>query len=126
MTAMSLATLRADGILAVLGILVLLLVMSIIAIIRQPRWLPEAADEDAAADPEAPAAAAPGTRQPAGQEVSRSAQPAGAMAAAMAGQADYPPRHIRDAEPGFSTAGRPKVTGGPPWGPAPRPPGVYP
>jgi hypothetical protein len=41
-------------------------------------------------------------------------------------QAGYTARHGPGAAPSQSTSDRPRVSGGPPWGPAPRPPGMDP
>jgi len=117
---MTLTTLRDDGLAAALGLLVLLLAMSLLAIIRQPRWLPGTTEEDGSAesghqDPaplrDTPAVAA---------ESSQPARPA-AAAPAQVPQAGYPARHLRYSESASGPGIGAGVTGGPPWGPAPRP-----
>ncbi|MGA3154577.1 MAG: hypothetical protein ACLP70_21315 [Streptosporangiaceae bacterium] len=124
MTAMSLASLRNDGLIAALGLLVLLLAMSLLTIIRQPRWLPGAPEDDGAADPGRPDPAPLRSTPPAAAEAALPSRAAAAApvaaSAAKTGEARYPARHVRYPEPGYGPG--PRVSGGPPWGPAPRPP----
>ena len=116
MTAMSLATLRADGMLAVLGLLLLLLVMLIVTIIRQPRWVPGPTEEDGTSEPGQPDPAPLRGMLPAAAEASQPAPPAAPAATG------YPARHLRYPEPASAWGSGARITGGPPWGPAPRPP----
>jgi hypothetical protein len=96
--------------------LVVLLVVSITAVIRAPAGSPSQ-EEPEAAEPF-------GELEPvqalAGAEPAAAALPkrVPATADAMAGQSapDYAGRHVRP----------PKVSGQPPWGPAPRPPDLFP
>jgi hypothetical protein len=45
---------------------------------------------------------------------------------AVGQQAGYSARHAPGPRPSQGTGGRPRVSSGPPWGPAPRPPDVDP
>jgi hypothetical protein len=147
-----------DGIQAFLLLLVLLLLMSLFAVIRLPRWAgPADGDGRPAAPlparpaPPAPRHALPGHAWPApvwpvpAWPVPAGSRPAGTQSGATpalsfpvrqpSGQPDpaarpgvdpatYPaPRPAAGHVPGRATVRSPKVSGSPPWGPAPRPPG---
>jgi len=134
--------------------LTLLLVATILSVIRQPPWVPPPPAEESGG-PElaerwpgypAPsngrhsAPAAPGTGGPpaARPAVRPAAQPRPApLPVRQPGQSGWPApvaagrlaQPESPAEPdglAWPNGGQPQVTGGPPWGPAPRPPGALP
>jgi len=116
---------------AFLGLLVLLLAAMLIAVMRLPPYQPRSSADEleppyGAAGWEEPRmpAADPRGLPPRGQRIPPGAQhiPPGAGRIPM--QRQYGPRHglSRDAIPEQEI--RPRSTGGPPWGPAPKPPGV--
>src|SRR5712691_7677188 len=109
------AALGTDGIPGMLALLVLLLLAMLVAVFRLPPWTPQGREDDeqslqvpAATDRPAPAPPAPHDPD----------------AARRPGQTGYRARHGPGHQPG--TDDPPKVTGSPPWGPAPRPPGLRP
>lgn len=158
---MSRMTLVNDGVPALLLLLLVLLAVSLLAVIRLPRWAGPSPDEDhqpvldepalessvfaqprGRAEPEPaparakhaharaghsrPAAAAPSARPRGPQAAAAPAPfvPAGATGQAdQGGQADFAARRGPGPEPWRGTARAPKVSGRPPWEPAPRPPG---
>lgn len=101
--------------------LALLLILFIYAVITMP---PEAAgsEEQPALDTPAPALPAPSAPAPEPLPVRRprtvTSQPG---AFGQSGNGGYAARHATVAVPVITS---PKVSGGPPWGPAPKPPGV--
>jgi hypothetical protein len=138
-----------DGILSLLVLLSLLLVMSLLAVIRLPRWAGPPDGEAKPAPPvparpalPAPRHARPGPAWPApvwpvpASPVPSGSRPAGTQSGAMPaltlpvtrppGQPDPAARPATDpATPpvhGRGTVRSPKVSGSPPWEPAPRPP----
>jgi hypothetical protein len=165
---MSRAALVNDGIPAFLAVLVLVLVLTLIAVIRLPRWTDTHADEDEQPELDQPAAAwpAPGWGVPDPAVADRPVPAAARTAPAASGRTR--PAHARhghgrtgpvglrpvgqqaaaasvlslagspssqSGQPGFTSRGTggpvpwrgtvraPKVSGSPPWEPAPRPPG---
>jgi hypothetical protein len=127
------AALGTDGIPFLLGLLVLLLVAMLVAVIRLPPWAgPEPDEDDQPGRPAAPARPAPAAPARAPRAVRLPGEPAGAIfppsppadAAGQPDQTGYTPRHAPGLGPGQDPARPPKVTGSPPWGPAPRPPGL--
>jgi len=130
-----------DGILFFLYLLVLLLAMMIYAVIRFPAPTLGSQDREDQQWEDAPAAAPPPTmhRAPArpvpGSAGRLSPGTAGSSTSALAflgaatgrsGRTKYVARHVAGPEPGRATIRIPKVSGRPPWGPAPRPPGQHP
>jgi hypothetical protein len=138
-----------DILVGFLAFLALLLVLALIAIIRfQPPERTPVAEEpsQATVPPPTPAHWVPGVpappsgqrrigppaqpRQrhvaPAPQPRPRPVSPAPLPVRVPGQQAGYAARHAPGPAPSQSTAERPRVTGGPPWGPAPRPPGLDP
>jgi hypothetical protein len=124
--------------------LALLLAASILVVIRQPPWVPPPPADETGGPPRGPA---PAERWPAYPAPSYGRHSAGPTAGPTAGLPARPrpaPLPVRQpvqsgwpqpAGPGNlvgqeSLAGPngepPPVTGGPPWGPAPRPPGMLP
>lgn len=135
-----------DGIAFFLSFLVLLLALMLGTVLRLPpaaRSLPVEDDQpglSVPARPEAvrlnPARTAPAPAPPHVPAPARTRQPAGAGggtsalaflggAAGQPGRTKYAPRHVAGTEPGRATIRAPKVSGRPPWGPAPRPPGPH-
>jgi hypothetical protein len=107
------------------AVLILLLAASLLAVIRMPPWTGTTAE-----DPPGPLG---------GQEPGRAGPPdplphRARSAAAEPGTAPLPVRApgqsgwtgpaVPGAVPPPDGSWRPRVSGGPPWGPAPRPPGV--
>src|SRR5450755_4007497 len=118
---MSRSALVNDGFLAfvvLLVLLVLLLAMSFVAVIRVPRWAGSPSDQDTQDEPGHPVPSHAGPAQ-------GGARPPGTQAGAtgQSGEPDYPARHVTGPVPGLGTVAAPKVSGSPPWEPAPRPPG---
>jgi hypothetical protein len=139
--------LATDGTSGFVVLLAVLLAAMLVAVIRAPRWdgsPSEDAEEDAArpppaapassrsvpapfrpADAQARAAAAiaraaavlPATPAPDPQPGEAATTPLPAVATGQPGHGRYPVRHVTGTLP------RPQVSGGPPWGPAPKPPG---
>jgi hypothetical protein len=118
------STLGDDGLVCFLVLLVVLLVMALTAVIRLPPEAARPAAQDGQPEPQQPASQATQVRRLTGPMAGIPQQLP--VRVGMAGQAGYAARH------GFSppaareddTARLPKVSGGPPWGPAPRPPGL--
>jgi hypothetical protein len=140
-----------DSLLGFLALLALLLVLALIAIIRfEPPERAYAAEEPAQAAVPAPAvepprwapgvpAPQPGPRRvapapqpgrhhvaPASQPRPRPVTPVPLPVRVPGQQPGYTARHAPNAASSQGTPERPRVTGGPPWGPAPRPPGLDP
>ena len=124
--------LASKGVLLFVIVLTALLILMIYAVVRAPAWQPTRPPEGAgprpgdrpaplprrrAPDPASPAYNSALPPAPTGRHAAASAGPASA-AAADAAAVPHP------AEPGPPVLERPVVTGRPPWGPAPRPPGV--
>jgi hypothetical protein len=165
---MSRAALVNDGVPAFLAMLVLALVLTVIAVIRLPRWTDTHTDEDEQPEPGQPVSAwpaagwavpdpaaadrpAPGragtapaasgrTRpaharhghgrtgpagvRPAGQQVlATSALSLAGSPSSQSGEEDFTSRSTGGPVPWRGTVRAPKVSGSPPWEPAPRPPG---
>jgi len=128
---MSRSALVNDGFLAfvvLLVLLVLLLAMSFVAVIRVPRWAGSPSDQDTQDEPghPVPSHAGPaqgGARPPGTQAGAPSGPSVPASATGQSGEPDYPARHVTGPVPGLGTVAAPKVSGSPPWEPAPRPPG---
>jgi hypothetical protein len=110
---MSQAGMANDGVFCFMVVLTLLLVMFIYAVISTP---PEPADS-----PEPPVLkpAAPPSPPPLPVRPRATTPPSGA--ADQSGDAGYAARHASAAVPVIEP---PKVSGGPPWGPASMPPGM--
>ena len=115
----------ADGLAALWALLALLLAGFVITIIRGPSWT-------GTSSAEAAALAQPEHDTPAPEQVRHDHAPRHAPGRAPAHAQDaiaplpspyraYAPRHI-PVQPTSQGAARPKVSGSPPWGPAPRPP----
>jgi predicted lipid-binding transport protein (Tim44 family) len=124
--------LASKGVLLFVILLTALLILMIYAVVRAPAWQPTRPPEGAgprpgdrpaplprrrAPDPASPAYSSALPPAPTGRHAAASAGPAGAAVADVA-----PVPH--PAEPDPPVLERPVVTGRPPWGPAPRPPGV--
>jgi len=127
------AALGTDGIPGMLALLVLLLLAMLVAVFRLPPWTPQGREEDeqslqvpAATDRPAPVPHAPHAPPVPHYPHPPPAPPAphDPDAARRPGQTGYRARHGPGHPPG--TDDPPKVTGSPPWGPAPRPPGLRP
>jgi hypothetical protein len=108
------ATLGPDGIPGFLAFLVLLLAAMLVAVFRLPPGTGPGQEEDeqsggAPAGPDVPVLPPPA--------------PPAARWLAETGQTGYVARHAPAPPPPPGAAGPPRVTGSPPWGPAPRPPG---
>jgi hypothetical protein len=134
-----------DSVLGFLAFLALLLVLALITIIRfEPPERAYAAEEPAQAEAPAPwpqsipgPLPVPRRVTPAPQPVRRHVAPAPQPRPRPVARAPLPVR-VPGQQPGYSarhapssaasqgTPERPRVTGGPPWGPAPRPPGLVP
>jgi hypothetical protein len=119
----------------VVAFLVVLLAMMLIAVIRLPKW-DGSADADAGLQPAPTATAWPPDEQArAAATIARAAEvlparpvapprpdrAATSLPARRPGPAGYTARHGAGPAPAGGTVPRPKVTGGPPWGPASRP-----
>ena len=124
------AALAIDGASSFVVLLVVLLAMMLVAVIRLPRWdgsspedanrpLPAAAAQTAPARP-LPQPALPRRRPPGprpGDTATMPGDTATMSRPAATAQARYAARH-------GGTIPRPAVSSGPPWGPAPKPPGI--
>jgi hypothetical protein len=116
-------TMTDEGIFFLVLFLALLLVLFIYAVIRVPPELAESQEQPVldlpAPPPPAPTAPAP---QPLPVRRPRTlASPAPAPAFGGSSNGGYAARHATVAVPVITP---PKVSGGPPWGPAPKPPGL--
>jgi hypothetical protein len=137
------AALANDGVRCFLVLLVVLLTMMLIAVIRAPRW--EGSSEDAPPQPATAYSALPASTQArAAAAIARAAvvlparpapppqpghaarMPVPAAATRQRGHATYAARHVVSQGSGEGTIPRPEVSGAPPWGPAPEPPGPIP
>jgi hypothetical protein len=117
-----------DGLLCFLAILVLLLALALIAVIRlspddaRPSDVPAQVDPGRQAAPALPVPIAPPAPR---QRVSETSAPTlSARPPGQSGHRVYAARHGPGPVLGQDTTRRPKVSGSPPWGPAPRPPGI--
>jgi hypothetical protein len=114
-----------DGLFFLICLLTVLLVMFIVQVIRTPLELAEATEQPVLNLPEPPPPAPAAPAPPPALPVRRPPVPAfPAAPGAMNGQpvnGGYTARHASAYVPVDSW---PKVTGGPPWDPAPRPPDV--
>jgi hypothetical protein len=125
-----------EGVLVFVIVLTALLILMIYAVVRAPAWQPARPADGAgpvpgdrpaplprrrAPDP-ASAIFEPLPTAPTGRHAAASAGPAGAALASTGAAPVAPVPH--PAEPDPPVLERPVVTGRPPWGPAPRPPGV--
>jgi hypothetical protein len=93
------------------GILTLLLLISLAGIVRSPAWAPspavrDDADQDAQPEPAGEPTTGPLPRRVAGQS--------GRVVTRAPGDLAHPQGVVLS----------PRVSGGPPWGPAPKPPGI--
>src|SRR5262245_18938438 len=140
-----------EGILLFVIVLTALLIVMIYAVVRAPAWQPTRPADDAGPRPGDRPAPLPRRRAPDAasmvfqplpiRETARHAAPAGAAppgtgaapaapvphpagAGAPAGPPPPPGLTTRRAERDPPVLERPVVTGRPPWGPAPRPPGM--
>jgi hypothetical protein len=96
--------------------LTLLLLMFIVAILRTP--------SEPARSPQPPVPARPAPPRPPPAPLAGWPLPVPlAGEAARPGRPGYRPRHAGAPEPDPATSGRSRASGGPPWGPAPLPPG---
>ena len=112
-----------DGVAGFLLALVVLLALAIVAIIRL-RPLERASSSDDEADQSSralPAAARSRGPVPAPRLV---APVSGPQVSGRPDSRGYAPRHVPRKHAEVQVADRPQVSGGPPWGPAPRPPGL--
>ena len=100
--------------------LILLLAASLLAVIRMPPWTGTTAADAPGPDQEpAPAQPPPQRGQPA------AARPGAPLPVRAPGQSGRTAPAATSAVPPPDGSWRPPVSGGPPWGPAPRPPGAY-
>jgi len=130
------AALLHDSLVGFLAFLVLLLAMTLIAIIRiKPPERGSVAEEPVEAPvpmphfraPELPTPDYGPRRVPSVPESGQRRIPPEPLPVRPVGQqTGYTARHAPGAVPGQGTAARPRVSGGPPWGPAPRPPDLDP
>jgi len=114
-------TMTDEGIFFLVLFLALLLLLFVYAVIRVPPELAGSQEQPVLDLPEPPPPAPPA---PASQPLpvrrpQTLASPAGAFGQQSNG--DYAARHATVAVPVITS---PKVSGGPPWGPAPKPPGL--
>ncbi|HUA40570.1 MAG TPA: hypothetical protein VMA32_03330 [Streptosporangiaceae bacterium] len=119
------AALLNDSLVGFLVLLVVLLVLSLIVIIRlEPPERTAVAEETP--EPAVPAPAYAGLGLPVPPTGHRQVASAPLPVRPVGQQPTYAPRHGYGpvTNPGITT--RPRVTGGPPWGPAPRPPDADP
>ena len=119
------AALANDSLVGFLAFLALLLVLALIAIVRlePPERQPAAEDAAPAAGP---AFRAPVLPPPALGQRPAAAVPLPVRTPGQSDQRGYAARHAPGTAPDQRIAERPRVSGGPPWGPAPRPPDVGP
>jgi len=125
-----------EGVLVFVIVLTALLILMIYAVVRAPAWQPPRPPAGAgpvpgdrpaplprrrAPDP-ASAIFEPLPTAPTGRHAAASAGPASAALASTGAAPVAPVPH--PAEPDPQVLERPVVTGRPPWGPAPRPPGL--
>ncbi len=127
MAAVSGSVLLNDGVPAFLVLLVLLLAISLVAVIRLPRW-DGPSDDNSQDEPGHPAPkntrrTPAGTRPPETQAGAPSGRSVPASATGHSGEPDYPARHVTDPVHGRGTVASPKVSGSPPWEPARKPRG---
>jgi len=129
------AALVNDGIRCFVVLLVVLLAIMLVAVIRAPGW--EGSSGEHA--PPQPAVAAPSrpadTQARAAAAIARAAvvlparrapgpTPVPAVATSPPRHASYAARHVAGPMPGEDTIPQSKVSGGPPWEQAPKPPGL--
>jgi hypothetical protein len=93
------------------GILTVLLLISLAGIVRSPAWTPSPAARDAA---DLDAQQEPAGEPPTGPLPRRVAGQSGRVVTRAPGDLAHPHGVVRS----------PTVSGGPPWGPAPKPPGI--
>ncbi len=124
MAAMSRSALVDDGVPAFLVLVVLLLAISLVAVIRLPRWAgpsdDDTHDEPGHPPPKNARHTRAGTRPPETQAGAPSGPPPSATG--QSGESD-PARHVTGPVHGRGTVAAPKVSGSPPWEPARKPPG---
>lgn len=125
---MSGAALTNDGLLGLILLMTALLMLFLFEIVRLPPQLARPTEQPVLNLPEPPPPAPPAPPVPPPALPSRRprthAAVNGASRAGLAGLTGNPapaPRHAAGAPPVII---RPKVSGGPPWGPAPKPPGL--
>ena len=125
-----------EGVLLFVIVLTALLILMIYAVVRAPAWQPTRPSDGAGPVPGDRPAPLPRRRAPdpvsamfeplptapAGRHAAASAEPAGVALASTGAVPVAPVPH--PAEPDPPVLERPVVTGRPPWGPAPRPPGM--
>jgi hypothetical protein len=118
---MSGADLTNEGLFFLLCLLTVLLVMFIVQVIRTPLEVARPAEQPVLNLPEPPPPVPAGPAPPRALPVRRPQVPAfPAAEPAMNGQSGNGAYSARHASP-YAPVSRPEVTGGPPWGPAPRP-----
>jgi hypothetical protein len=107
------------------AVLILLLAVSLLAVIRMPPWTGTTAEDTPGSRPgQEPAPGGPGDPLPQHARYA-SAEPGGVPLPVRApGQSGWTAPAAPSPGPLPDGSWRPRVSGGPPWGPAPRPPGV--
>jgi hypothetical protein len=116
------AFLAKDGVPIFLVLLVVLLALCLSAIMRmQPPERRSAADSMADTSRPVPSSARQRAPRPASRPVGPVPQPRRPV---RPEHRAYAPRHVPGPHPELAIRERPPVSGGPPWGPAPRPPGA--
>ena len=119
MAAVSGSVLMDDGVPAFLVLLVLLLAISLVAVIRLPRWAgpsdDDTHDEPGHPPPKHARHTRAGTRPPETQAGAPSGRSVPASATGQSGEPDYPARHVTGPVHGRGTVASPKVSGSPPW-----------
>jgi hypothetical protein len=126
---MSRAALMNEGVLCLMILMTALLASFIYQIVRLPPELARPAEQSVLNLPEPPPPAPPvpalplPARRPRPPLPARRSRPAASVtgAAGPPGQAGHP---VPGAAAAVPVSSRPKVSGAPPWGPAPRPPGL--
>jgi len=112
-------------ILVFLLVLIVLLVLSILAIVVQPQeQTTSGADALAAASAQAESGGLLAGPSLAGAAVPLPRRAAGPPDQKSSDHRGYTARHSSGPTPTYQPAGRPRVSGGPPWDPAPKPPGI--
>jgi hypothetical protein len=120
------AVLSDYGLVGFLLLLLLLLALALIAIIRVSPQDARSIELDSTARDAALSRPVQPSFSPGSLIDGTSAQPLPQRPVGQPGQRGYTARHAPGPMPGQEVPLRPKVTGGPPWGPAPRPPGIRP
>jgi hypothetical protein len=107
------------------AVLILLLAASLLAVIRMPPWT-GTTTEDTPGPPagQEPARAGPPGPFPQHAQYAPAEPGAASLPVRAPGQSGWTAPAAPSAVPPPDGSWRPRVSGGPPWGPAPRPPGV--